>query len=668
MELNSEISLVPTVINNPNGGSVSQTETPATNGGETTTKLNTIETLNCKRSSRGSDASDISAGHLMVSRLYDDDIASRKSSISFDKIKQISLTYSLQSEDDENSNEQEDLDHPVIGVVKTAGPRDATDGDSERRKRDRKSSDARSSTTATDFEPNIENGVGCGNYRGTNPFDYDDSSSENASCCDQNGNTQTQNLTPRRGTVVHVLANKQSGNRNKTHLTESQIPEGFGYDASDRRTRSRPQEPPNQDNFIIDHQQRAQEYANQQEQQNQQQQQQQQPHEHSKGYQIPFDYEVFRINDQSNREEVSAYTSRERRESRGQPLVDGDGMPLDLRFANGPGDSNSISFVISNKSDANIIINDDSCSEDSYWMDSFEPTTTTTTRASLISRNYGGGVGGGGGSELGATDDIDDDSTNGGIARGSGHEDSVLPLGADYYPGETEVMILNGQRRVLHPEGSTLENRDENLALTNDGRVLRELKQNSYNQGQLDAMGNQYNIDVQRNQTSRSQHEHPNERHMIGIPIERRKYYQSVGDLDEIEQHHQEQQLKSGFMVRSSRSSQATSASPSRRRHESAGRDHQQVVTNVITRQSAEWTKRNQEQAQMGRIVSTQPIGRASQFNDHEAERSFPSIVNKNDDSMSNRARNSRSPTGEVRSIDGRLWSNTPNYMQGAPR
>jgi len=46
--------------------------------------------------------SDSSTGshHLMVAGLYDDETQQRKSSISFDKIKQISLTYSLQSEDE----------------------------------------------------------------------------------------------------------------------------------------------------------------------------------------------------------------------------------------------------------------------------------------------------------------------------------------------------------------------------------------------------------------------------------------------------------------------------------------------------------------------------------------------------------------------------------------
>lgn len=45
--------------------------------------------------------------HLEVSGLYDEDAQQRKSSISFDKIKQISLTYSLQSEEDENSPDDE---------------------------------------------------------------------------------------------------------------------------------------------------------------------------------------------------------------------------------------------------------------------------------------------------------------------------------------------------------------------------------------------------------------------------------------------------------------------------------------------------------------------------------------------------------------------------------
>lgn len=51
---------------------------------------------------RGSDSSDESSGnHLVVTGLYDVDGQERKSSISFDKIKQISLTYSLQSEDED---------------------------------------------------------------------------------------------------------------------------------------------------------------------------------------------------------------------------------------------------------------------------------------------------------------------------------------------------------------------------------------------------------------------------------------------------------------------------------------------------------------------------------------------------------------------------------------
>lgn len=52
-----------------------------------------------QRAHRDSDASDGSFGHLMVSSLYNNS-SERKNSISFDKIKQISLTYSLQSEDD----------------------------------------------------------------------------------------------------------------------------------------------------------------------------------------------------------------------------------------------------------------------------------------------------------------------------------------------------------------------------------------------------------------------------------------------------------------------------------------------------------------------------------------------------------------------------------------
>lgn len=48
--------------------------------------------------------------HLMVSGLYDDDEThTRKSSISFDKIKQISLTYSLQSEDDPQEKTSNDI-------------------------------------------------------------------------------------------------------------------------------------------------------------------------------------------------------------------------------------------------------------------------------------------------------------------------------------------------------------------------------------------------------------------------------------------------------------------------------------------------------------------------------------------------------------------------------
>lgn len=50
----------------------------------------------------GSDTSEASSGnHLVVTGLYEVEGQDRKSSISFDKIKQISLTYSLQSEDDE---------------------------------------------------------------------------------------------------------------------------------------------------------------------------------------------------------------------------------------------------------------------------------------------------------------------------------------------------------------------------------------------------------------------------------------------------------------------------------------------------------------------------------------------------------------------------------------
>lgn len=45
--------------------------------------------------------------HLMVSGLYDEETHTRKSSISFDKIKQISLTYSLQSEDDSQDGSQD---------------------------------------------------------------------------------------------------------------------------------------------------------------------------------------------------------------------------------------------------------------------------------------------------------------------------------------------------------------------------------------------------------------------------------------------------------------------------------------------------------------------------------------------------------------------------------
>lgn len=59
---------------------------------------------------RGSESSDESSGnHLVVTGLYDVDSQERKSSISFDKIKQISLTYSLQSEDDESQPTTEGL-------------------------------------------------------------------------------------------------------------------------------------------------------------------------------------------------------------------------------------------------------------------------------------------------------------------------------------------------------------------------------------------------------------------------------------------------------------------------------------------------------------------------------------------------------------------------------
>lgn len=53
-----------------------------------------------RQSHRDSEDSDVGTNHLMVTGLYDDDAQERKSSISFDKIKQISLTYSLQSEDE----------------------------------------------------------------------------------------------------------------------------------------------------------------------------------------------------------------------------------------------------------------------------------------------------------------------------------------------------------------------------------------------------------------------------------------------------------------------------------------------------------------------------------------------------------------------------------------